>query len=341
MIRLFCGTVCLHALFTAAVFAQAEERLPLQDLLTARDFRKFSLEDKYHNRIKILRKTFEAKVRILRRNVQQRDVAGSFRSLAELRGLAFHGLQDSLAETNEKEQRHKEVKNFEIRLRKFTEEVEDLKLSVPLEDRYQFEMTSELVEELRDQLLKQLFGRVITASDSSGMALHSFAFTASAGALTAQGLRDLDRFTEEEFSKLQLAQQLVKRVEVFLEIAESRLDEIERRVKGVEWKEKEPNPLEFYSYEEMLHAYTRAIEGVMVNIDEKATSGMAREQDIRKSLKELSKKIEDFTPRLEALKALVMERRDERLARKLMDAMKASEIARKGAQYGLGAPERK
>jgi hypothetical protein len=118
------------------------------------------------------------------------------------------------------------------------------------------------------------------------------------------------------------------------------LDEIERRVEGREWKEDDPNPLEFFTYIDLLHAYTRAIEGVMINIDDKATSGMVEEGDIRKSLKKLSKKIEKFIPRLDALKNLVIERRDEELGEKLLAAMDSSDTARKGAQYGLGAPER-
>jgi hypothetical protein len=319
-----------------SLLTQTEERLPLESLLSTREFRLFNAKDKYHDRIKILNKAFDGKVRFLRRCVERREIADSFRTLAELRGLAFHALQASLAEKNRKEQRHKEVKKFEIRLRKFGEEVDDLKLGVPLENRSQFEMTKELAEKLRNQLLKQLFGQVIAASGAGGLQFR-LQFTSARGTPLAQGIGGRDRFTEEEFTKIQIAQELVKRVEVFLEIAESRLDEIERRVGGAEWDKEEPNPLEFYTYEDMLKAYTRALEGIMVNIDEKAESRRASEEVIRESLEKLGKKMETFTPRLEGLKPLVIEQKSEPLAERLLDAMETSAIAREGAQQGLAA----
>ena len=349
MYRLISFAILLLGSQLPLVHAQAEEansemqlppeRLPLEQLLSEKDLAKFKKEEKYHNRLKIIRNTMESKNRLLRHYVDDTDIANSYRGLAALRGLAFHALQQSLEEKNRKELRHKEVKRLEIWLRKSEEELEDLKLEVPLENRFQFEETVRLLEELREQLLRQLFGQALGSRTDESMG-----FLPSGGVLgrpvLAQGLVGLDRFTDDEFTQIQLARELVKRVEVFILIAENRLNEIERRVEGREWEKDEPNPLEFHTYEDMLHAYTRAIDGIMINIDEQATSGMTEEGDIRKALKLLSKKIEEFTPRLEALKQLVIERQDQPLGEKLIKAMETSEIARKGAQYGLGAPER-
>lgn len=314
------------------------ERLPLEELLPGQTLQKYRRQQKYHGRLQILRKAFETNAELLGRHIAQRNIADTYRSLAALRGLAFHALDESLQEKNQKEKRHGEVKKLEIRLRKTEENLEDLKLEVPLENRYQFEETNRLLEELREQLLGQLFGQALGSRSEPGMGF--LPLTSTAASATVQGLADLDRFTDEEFVMIQLARELDKRVKAFLVIAESRLDEIERRVEGREWEKDDPNPLEFHTYSDMLHAYTRAIDGIMINIDDKAASGMVEEGDLKKSLKMLSSKIEKFIPRLEALKELVIERRDEELGEKLLTAMETSDTARKGAQYGLGAPER-
>jgi hypothetical protein len=305
----------------------------LEEILPNRTLLKYQKEQKYHNRIKILRKVCEANSKALVRHIEVRDIANSYRTLAAMRGLAFHALQDSLEEENKKERRHKEVKRLEIWLRKTEEDLDDLKLEVPLENRPQFEETNRVLEELREQLLRQLFGQALGSRPNNGMgflpnkSVVSFAL--------AQGLWDRDKFTEVEFTQIQLAQKLVKRVEAFLEIAKSRLVEIERRLEGKEWEEGKPNPLEIFTYEDLLFAYTRAIEGIMINIDEKASSGMEPEEEIRKALKKLRKAIEDYIPRLEPMKQVVIDRKDERLGEKLMAAMKASDLAKEGAELGL------
>jgi len=310
-----------------------QERISLEELLPAKTLKQYQKEEKYHNRIKILRKVLEANARLLVHHVDGRNMADIYRSLAALRGLAFHSLQESLAEENRKELRHKEVKRLEIWLRKAEEDFEDLKLEVPLENRGQFEDTNRVLEELREQLLRQLFGQAL-GSRSDGRA-GFLPLTTTVRPALAQGLWDRDKFTEEEFVMIQLGQKLVKRVEAFLMIAENRLVEIERRMEGKEWEEEEPNPLELYTYEDLLYAYTRAIEGIMINIDEKASSGMEPPEDIRKSLKMLKKAINKFIPRLDPIKQIVIDRQDERLGEKLMAAMKASDMAKKGAELGL------
>ena len=147
-----------------------------------------------------------------------------------------------------------------------------------------------------------------------------------------------DQFTDAEFELLRDAQELKPRVKVFLEIAEARLDEIERRTAGIEWEKEDPNPLEFYIYAQLVRAYQRSLQGIMINIDEKASYKSATEKDIKKSLELLNSRIQTFVPRLEPVKKLAEDRQNEDLYLEWREAWKASQKALQGSQFGLGAP---
>lgn len=314
--------------------------LPLDQVLSERRLSTYYGKSRYQDRLKVLREAIETRTKRLPALIDERNLATIYRSLGEMRTICSTAMEISLEATNEKERRHKEVKRMEIRLRKLSEILEDTKLEVPLENRVPFDETREVLEDLREQLLRQLFGRALGTPNGASFQFASSAITsAPLPARSQQGLWDLDRFTEEEFLKVQEAQELEKRVKVLLEIAEARFEEIDRRRKGLEWKEEEPNPLEFHTYEEMLFAYTRALDAIMANIDEKAEMGTAPEKEIRKALEELEKKVSKFIPRLEELEELIRSQRDEALADQYLEALRTSDIALKGALYGLGAPK--
>lgn len=341
----------LGALLFALMIVQApagqggvEGFLELDGLLSAGDYRNYQRKEKYHDRLKILRTNLESRQRAIPSAIRERQIPVIFRTLLEIRGLCRHAMDESRKETNPKELTHREVKKLEIQLRKMVEGLTSFRLEVPYEDRHHFDVTQTIVESLRDQLLRQLFGKAIAATgppsgSSAFQETVRFAAGSSASGSASQGLWDKDKFTEAEFTKIQYAQELDKRVEAFLEIAEARLVEIDRRWKGKEWEEKEPNPLEFYMYEELVLAYDRAIEGAMTNIDAQAELGFTPEKDIKKALKRLSKKVQEFGPRLDGLEDLIRKERDEALYDRWRKAQKSTEIARKGAAYGLGAPE--
>ncbi len=313
--------------------------LPLEDVLSEKRLAKYQTTTKYNTRLKILREALEIKTKQLPALIDQRNLANIYRSLSEMRTICSFAMDISLEETNEKNRRSKEVKKLEIRLRKLGEILNDSKLEVPLENRAPFEQTRHKIEELREQLLRQLFGRALGTSSSNRFQFTSAAMTSTPPPARIQrGLWDLDKFTEEEFLEIQENQELPKRVEVLLKIAEARFEEIDRRQNGIEWEEEEPNPLEFYTYEDMLFAYTRALDAIMSNIDEKAEMRTASEKDIRKALKELEKKISKFIPKLEALEDLIRSQKDEALADQYLEALKTSDVAHQGALYGLGAP---
>ncbi|MEJ2077578.1 MAG: hypothetical protein P8020_00095 [Acidobacteriota bacterium] len=321
--------------------ASQEAQIPLDQILSARDLAKYKSEERYHSKVEILRKAIERRADHLPDQIEARDLPVISRNLAEIRGLTSSALEISLNVTDKDERRHKEVKKLEIELRKLSINLGDLSLAVPLEDRTQFETTRQLLEDLRNQLLRQLFGKAIgQAAPATGMEALPEAYRASrAGYLStaghAQGLWDVDKFTEDEFRRIQEAQKLARRVEVFLDIAEQRLNEIDRRRNGVEWDKEEPNPLEFYMYQEMLHAYVRALEGIMANIDSKARNGSESTKDVRKALEKLETKSTEFQSRLEEIHPFIREQHDRALSNVFDKAVETTTVAGKGARYGL------
>ena len=343
----------LAALFVAGnlvnVLQLGEElTLPLKDLLTGTEFREYQRKSKYRDRMDLFRKVFERRADLLHRYVQREQLEEAADLLQKLHVLSYHVNQESSRVEQEKDLHSAQVKKLEIRLRKMIEAINDLRTTVPFEYLEQFQTTAQALDELRKSLLTQLLGDTLgdkeaIPSNSSGQLISAFAPLPSPAGGTLVGSQPVrfqsgDRFTEEEYAKIQLHQKLDKRVDVFLEIAETRLQVIRRRMEGREWKEEEENPLEFHTYWDMVHAYRQAIDGIMINIDEKAIYETASEKDIQKSLEELNKKIQEFIPQLEPIKQLAIELQDEALYRELVDAEEVSIVAQKGSLYGLGAP---
>jgi len=317
---------------------------PLTDLLTEREFREYQRKPQYRDRIDLFREVFDRRVDLLQRYIQRDQLDETADLLQKISALSHHAVEQSSNAKNDKDRRSTEVKKLEIRLRKLIETISDLRTTVPFEYVEGFENTIRAMEQLRKILLAQLLGEAMVENrtdrekgkgDLASLPFHPGGLSlASPPAL----LQSRDRFTEEEYGKLQLHQELEKRVEVFLEIAEARLEEIQRRMKSGEWEEEEENPLEFYTYWDMVHAYRRAIDGILINIDEKAIYKTASEKEIRKSLEKLNKKIQVFIPQLEPIKQLAIDRKDEALYRELEEAQEISVVAQKGSLYGLGAP---
>jgi len=317
---------------------------PLADLLTERELREYQRKPQYRDRIDLFREVFERRVDLLHRYIQRDQLDETADLLQEISALSHHAVKQSSNAKNDKDLRSTEVKKLEIRLRKLIETINDLRTTVPFEYLEGFENTIQALEQLRKTLLAQLLGDAMvenrTDREQGKGDLASLPFHPGGLSLAPPPARwqSRDRFTDEEYGKLQLHQELEKRVEVFLEIAEARLEEIQKRMKGGEWEEEEENPLEFHTYWDMVHAYRRAIDGIMINIDEKAIHKTASEEDIRKSLEKLNKKIQEFIPQLEPIKQLAIDQKDEALYRELEEAQEISVVAQKGSLYGLGAP---
>jgi hypothetical protein len=322
--------------------------LQLQDLLTDKEFRDYRRRPRYRNRIDLFKKIFDRNFTLLARHVKRNELGESSDLLLQIQALCRYVEQESNQVEEPKDLRSKQVKQLEIRLRRLIESIKDLQAAAPYEYLDQFEVTVQTVAKLRKLLLTHLFGEGVTVRSPPGRSepggsmwnfgALSFATAGMLSAPPANSMQTKDRFTDQEYTRIQLAQELTKRVEVFLEIAESRLEEIGRRMDKLEWVEEEENPLEFHTYWDMVHAYRQAIDGIMINIDEKAIYKTASEKDIEKSLKELNKGIGEFIPQLEPLKELAIELQDQALYEELLEAEEISITAQKGSLYGLGAP---
>ena len=345
---LFAALLLVAHLVNPLHLAQGVE-LPLTDLLTQRELREHQRKPKYRDRIDLFRKVFDRRVDLLHRYIQRDQLDDSADLLQKLSALAHHAVEESSTVKNDKDLRSTEVKKLEIRLRKLIETINDLRTTVPFEYLETFESTVQALERLRKVLLEQLLGEAIVENrthrkEGKGElteTLASLSFHPGGPSVAPPPARwqSKDRFTDKEYEKLQLHQELEKRVEVFLEIAEARLKEIQKRMKaGEEREEDEENPLEFHTFWDMVHAYRQAIDGIMINIDEKAIHKTAPEEDIRKSLEKLNEKIQEFIPQLEPIKQLAIDRKDEALYQELEEAQEVSVIAQKGSLYGLGAP---
>lgn len=344
--------------------ARSEEPLALNEFLSANEYRDYQRKTRYKDRMDLFRKILERRSDELTMQIKTGNVEEGLKTLLEIRSVCAVARQQADHPDSPKDYRSKQSKKLEIELRKLVEALDDLKNSVSFEQRDQFEITADILEQLRDNLLAHYFGKAIS-SDASALAPPRHPprgpnWWARGNALVAPlAARSIarrllpaspavqrrprstisgDQFTDAEYEKIQDAQELLKRVKLLLEIAASRLDEIERRSSGREWDKKEPNPLEFFTYGQLMHAYARALETLMINIDEKAKFKTASEKDIRKSLEQVNEKVAQFQPRLAPIKRLAEDRRDEELYLELRAAKKESDIALKGSQLGLGAP---
>ena len=314
----------------------------LSDLLSPGEMRSYQSRPAYKHRIDLFRKVLDRYSRMLTSQVKQEKWEESLEILRKIRSLAGYGAREGEGAHTRKELRSTAVKKLEIRLRKLMERLRDLKRAAPFQYGQEFDTTIERLELLRSRLLKQLFGqalseRMVLLARYPALAAFSLAPGVPRqrrGQSTITG----DQFTDREYEKIQLAQELPKRVDAFLEIARHRMRELRRRLEKKEWKDKKPNPLEFFTPAQLVHAYWRALEGVMVNIDEKARYHSAPEKEIRKTLKKLNSSVLDFMPQLEPIQQWAKRTGDEELIREVLQAEKTTEIARKGSQLGLGAP---
>lgn len=347
----------LVAFVFGGVLGQATQDPPLDKLLNPKELQDYNGHVKYRDRMDVFADAMKRYSQQLRAEVDQKKVDQIVSTLAQLESLAHYAKKEPLP-SNKKEQKAGEVRKLEIRLRKLMEEIQDAKTIAPYEYGADFDRTLGDLGKLRSELLKNFFGSALGEPDKADSPPASqpqsnlpatypagqFAFAGIGQQEAQQGdtrySYDItgDQFTDKEYEKIRDNQDLKHRVDIFLDICDTRLAEISRRLNNKEWTEKEPNPLEFYTYEQMVHAYQRALSSVMVNIDEKAKYKLATDKDIKKALERLNKKIMEFTPQLEPIKQLAVKQKDEILYKEILEAEKTSEIARKGSQYGLGAP---
>jgi len=351
-----CSALAFQVQEPAAIEQRPEPEKKLEELFTARELQKYRTEVKYKDRMEVFTDVLKRFSQLLRGQVEKKTIDDLLDTLDTLQSLSHHALKEPMP-ANKKELRSGEVRKLEIRIRKLIEDIEDAKSIAAYEYRVEFDESIDDLAQLRDQLLQNMFGDAAKKREDGSEPndnMMQFQFAPSSG--RAQETRysteiSGDKFTDEEFTKIKDNQELRKRVDIFLKIAEDRLAEISRRMNNEEWKpsgkgkgkdkdkdKEEVNPLEFFTLEEMVHAYERALNSAMINIDEKAKYKLEKEKDVRKTLEKLNKKINEFAPRLAPIKELAIKNKDQVLYREITRAEKTTEIARKGSAYGLGAP---
>ena len=346
------------------VLLSQDDQLPaLESILSASEKQQFDRAPNFQKALKVLRRVLDRLAETARRQLDSQDLDKVKESVQAIRTLAREGVQITARVTDRKALRSKSARRMEIRLRKMAEELDSLRKASPFELWGDFDAVLEDVKAFRSDLLEGFFAST-PPSGSSGFApgilrvsrkgknpctrnailpqaFQAVVFLPTAAEPAQRRIRSSisgDQFTSIEFEQVQDAQELKPRVEVFLKIAEARLDEIERRMARIEWEKEDPNPLEFYTYAQLARAYQRSLAGIMINIDEKARYKIASEKDIKKSLELLNSGIQTFIPRLEPVKKLAEDRQDEDLYLEWREAWKASQKALQGSQFGLGAP---
>ncbi len=321
------------------------EKSPLEKILPEVTYRRY-LESEYPDQLKILRNAIQNTCSRLKIQISRAEKEEYLKRLTELKILADEAIIRSEEVTSEKMLRHKEVKRMEIFLRKEIDFLEDMKLEVPYNIRGHFQPPMDSLDQLRKILFLQLFESSRSFKTDIGSGAFNFDGGNAATAGTARsalqpGLHTIDRFTEEEFRSIQIARTLKKRLKAIFKIAESRLDEIDRRRTGEDWGEEEPNPLEFYTYEDLIHAYNRALEAAMNNIDEHYERNLSSMSDIENALKELNEKCNQFQGRLMELEPIIREAGSLDLAAQLSKAMEYTATALAGTESGLESMEKR
>lgn len=148
--------------------------------------------------------------------------------------------------------------------------------------------------------------------------------------------------TQKEIEQIQDAQELDKRVKLYMDAAALRLKAAEERLYG---KESIPgDPLEFFSPEEMIDGYYQIVRSVMLNLDDAFQKPSGDREKLGKALKNLKDTMERAPKSLEILKKMAEEKQQEELWNLINKAIDITVGAREGAELGLSqqpAPPKK
>ena len=342
-------------LLAALAAGSASETLrPLEQVFTLYEMRIYRGKKDYKSHMNLFRKALERNSKLLAASGKKSDLRSVLKVLADMKALSEHALRET--PTREKDGRSRETKRLEIRARRIVEAMEDLKLALPFEYRDDFDDCIRSLEKLRTHLLDRLFGRFTPADTRSVPGIAHGLRPSTPASPAVSFFQSADGFTDEEYTKIQRAQKLDRRTRVFLEIAEDRLEALEERWTRLTGQEpagagkkrkkkkkkkkgrngEDEGPLTFHAHWELLHAYERAVDGVMINIDEKANQRQLPGKEIHKVLKRFCENVLKFEPRLETMEKLAVQIDDDDYWLTLEEAKKTTGIARKGCRLGMG-----
>lgn len=151
--------------------------------------------------------------------------------------------------------------------------------------------------------------------------------------LPALGVVAKEFLTPAEIEKIGEAQEIDRRVKIYMEAAALRLKVAQDRLNG---KESEPgDPLEFFSVEDMLEGYYRILRSVMFNLDDAAQKPGTDPGKFSKALKTLKDGTEKDARELEILKRMAEDRKLESVWNQVGRAAEITSGAHDGAELGL------
>jgi len=139
--------------------------------------------------------------------------------------------------------------------------------------------------------------------------------------------------TPLEITKIQDAQEIEKRIKIYMEAAELRLKSAQERLTGKEAAE--GDPLEYYTVEDMLDGYYRILKSVMLNLDDAAQRPGTDPSKLTKALKNLKDTTERATKQLEELKKIAEDKKLEKVWNLTNQAIDINNGAREGAELAL------
>lgn len=167
----------------------------------------------------------------------------------------------------------------------------------------------------------------------SVFAIFLITVTAMSTTSFARSRPEKEFLTAKEIERVQEAQEIDKRVKVYLDAAEMRLKKAQERLLGTE--SEEPDPFEFFSVEDMLDGYYRIYRSLMLNLDAAFQERGRDTEKVRSALKNLKKSAEKTARELEILKKMAEEKRKEELWNLVNQAIEITEGAEEGAESGL------
>ena len=166
----------------------------------------------------------------------------------------------------------------------------------------------------------------------SGYLFLIFAMIAGAIPVTPQSVFAREFLTDQEIKKIQEAQEINRRVRIYMEAAELRLETAQERLSGVE--SVEGDPLEFFTPEQMVDGYYQIVRSVMLNLEGAFEEPNRDLNKIKSGLKSLKKVTDKTRKRLETLKRIAEENSKEELWNLVSEAIDITEEANEGAVYG-------
>jgi hypothetical protein len=132
--------------------------IPLEELLSPGLRVKYQSKPSYKDRLDVYREALNERDSQLRAELKKLNLDGIAEGLAAMRALAAFAISEPTRKSaSPKDLRSKTVKDLEIRIRKLVLELVDFRLSVPPEFHGNFDSTIGPLNDLRNQLLRQLF----------------------------------------------------------------------------------------------------------------------------------------------------------------------------------------